>query len=255
MVGDRVDHQPGAELGRIERVTTNSMPRFAATSHISRTRTGLASPLIAWSAIAILITWFSGGCYQLYRLLEGFGQIRRLLRTTRPVVDARTIALAEATARSSGIEQVSRLVPVAMRVRAGDGRGFSPRIVLSSQQTNDLTDNQWRFLLLHETAHIKRRDLLVGLLQRAALVIYWWNPLVHRVSAALTQTREQICDDLVTQHTRHADGYAALIVEFASRVVNRSIAAPVLGVTDGSTKDLTLRIHQLYVPSGTSRRR
>ena len=101
---------------------------------------------------------------------------------------------------------------------------------------------------MHETSHIKRRDLLVGLLQRAALVIYWWNPLVHRVSAALTQTREQICDDLVTQHTRHADGYAALIVEFASRVVNRSIAAPVLGVTDGSTKDLTLRIRRLLRP-------
>ena len=94
-------------------------------------------------------------------------------------------------------------------------------------------------------AHVAHRDLLVGLVQRMAVVLYWWNPLVARMSAAIALVREQICDDLVSEHTRGAEGYAALIVELAARLVDRRLVAGALGAVDGSASELGQRVKRM----------
>ena len=40
------------------------------------------------------------------------------------------------------------------------------------------SDEQLRSVLLHELAHIKRRDTVVQLLAQIACALHWFNPLV-----------------------------------------------------------------------------
>lgn len=70
-----------------------------------------------------------------------------------------------------------------------------PVIVLPRTLMSRLRQNEARAVLLHEAAHIRHRDPLLGLMQRLLRAFYWWNPLIHRITADLSRDREEICDN------------------------------------------------------------
>ncbi|MGH7140815.1 MAG: M56 family metallopeptidase, partial [Pirellulales bacterium] len=55
-------------------------------------------------------------------------------------------------------------------------------------------------LLLHELAHYARRDWLVRVLELAALVVYWWHPLVWWARREIEAAEEECCDAWVLRH-------------------------------------------------------
>jgi beta-lactamase regulating signal transducer with metallopeptidase domain len=77
------------------------------------------------------------------------------------------------------------------------------------------TADRRRAVLLHELAHIKRRDCRVQLVAQAACVLYWFNPLVWMAAAALRRARERACDDEVLRWGAQASNYAAHLLDIA----------------------------------------
>ncbi|MDB5387017.1 MAG: blaR1 3 [Planctomycetaceae bacterium] len=72
-----------------------------------------------------------------------------------------------------------------------------------------------RSILLHELAHIARRDTLIGLFQRLVDILWWPHPLVARLNQQLSQAREEICDNYVLRSVeKHT--YARMLVQLAS---------------------------------------
>ena len=67
---------------------------------------------------------------------------------------------------------------------------------------------QLRSVLLHELAHIKRRDTIVQLLTQIACALHWFNPLVWVASWRLDVERERACDDLVLASGVRPSAYA-----------------------------------------------
>ncbi len=205
----------------------------------------LARSAVSWAGLGLLALWTLGSGYHLYWLLRGVRQVREFLNTVRPIDDPRICRIAKLAAESLHLKTcpgIGQSSSIEAPVSAGVLRG---QVVLPSLQSSAWSDEKWTSLLLREMAHIRRRDVLVGLLQRIAIVVYWWNPLVRRVSATLSLVREQICDDLVTKHAPDAEGYAALMVDLASRVVQRRLPLAVIGAADGSPSELTSRVRRL----------
>ena len=84
---------------------------------------------------------------------------------------------------------------------------LSPRLVVPSNwRTWSLS--QRRCILLHELAHIKRRDVSTQLLGRLALLAYWFNPLVWHAVRQLRAERELASDDCVLLAGQTASEYA-----------------------------------------------
>jgi hypothetical protein len=54
---------------------------------------------------------------------------------------------------------------------------------------------QVTWILLHELAHIRRRDPLVAMVQRLLQIAYFFNPAVWLANWAVDQLREYACDD------------------------------------------------------------
>ncbi len=211
----------------------------------SGTAPSLTARALWWIGGGLLAAWIVGSGYQLYRLAEGIHQVRRFVRSVEPIRDPRIHRIGSSSAASLGLRKLPRLgqsADVQSPVSLGILRAL---VVLPGGRSGPWSDEQLRCMIAHEMAHVRRRDALVGLLQRVALVVYWWNPLAHRVSANLALVREEICDDLATREVSNRLDYATLLVELASRVVERRAPGLVLGTADGSPGELTQRVQRL----------
>ncbi|MBC8874242.1 MAG: M56 family metallopeptidase, partial [Planctomycetes bacterium] len=80
----------------------------------------------------------------------------------------------------------------------------------SAQQLNSV--------LLHELAHIKRRDTIAQLLAQIACALHWFNPLVWFAAWRLRVERERACDDLVLARGVQASAYAEHLLNVATRL-------------------------------------
>jgi beta-lactamase regulating signal transducer with metallopeptidase domain len=59
-----------------------------------------------------------------------------------------------------------------------------------------------RAVLLHELAHVRRRDLVGHTIGRFACALYWFHPLVWTAAKRLRSESERACDDLAPQLRR-----------------------------------------------------
>ncbi|CAD75235.1 probable penicillin resistance regulatory protein [Rhodopirellula baltica SH 1] len=91
---------------------------------------------------------------------------------------------------------------------------FRPVILLP---TECLTwpQERLRSVLLHELAHVVRRDLLTQSLAEICRAVYWFNPFVWLAVARLHVEREQACDDHVLRSGVVASEYAETLLDVA----------------------------------------
>ena len=74
-------------------------------------------------------------------------------------------------------------------------------------------DEQLRSVLLHELAHIKRRDTMARLLAQIACAMHWFNPLVWLAAWRLGVECERACDDLVLANGVRPSAYAGHLLD------------------------------------------
>ena len=122
-----------------------------------------------------------------------------------------------------------------------------PFVLLPEGMTEALDDRPLRDVLIHECAHLSRRDPLVGLLQRLVGALFWPHPLLIVLNRRLAQAREEVCDDYVLR-TGDAPAYARTLLTLALGGVRLPMSAP--GLIDPNWK-LENRVAGLLDPRRT----
>ncbi len=107
-----------------------------------------------------------------------------------------------------------------------------PRIYLPE----GLTDEEKNFVLLHEQAHIRRKDPIWRLLAWTALCIHWFNPLAWLAFALSGRDMEMSCDEAVIARlgSQAKKGYSAALLSLASDRRRLLSGAP-LSFSEGGT--------------------
>ncbi len=165
-----------------------------------------AGGLIRTCMPPLLAVWSIGAFLLLLRLFIGWSRLAMILRTARPNTDpelaealvrATRSLLPAAAASSQGPELV-----VSNRVTGPLAAGFwRPRILFPEQLIRQITADHARDIVLHELAHIVRRDQFVVLIQNLVAALFWFHPLVSWLNRCLARSREEICDNHVIRTT------------------------------------------------------
>ena len=82
-----------------------------------------------------------------------------------------------------------------------------------------LSAEELDLVLMHEVAHVKRRDGLVLTLVRFMRALHWFNPLAWLVVARIRNYMEQAADEIVLRRSppnRHA-AYGRMLIDYASQ--------------------------------------
>jgi bla regulator protein BlaR1 len=77
---------------------------------------------------------------------------------------------------------------------------FKPLILIPVGLITALDQAQVEAILLHELAHIRRKDGLINLIQILVETLLFFNPAVWWLSSLIRSERENCCDDIAVQH-------------------------------------------------------
>jgi len=209
---------------------------------------GLAIPAAVGFGLAAV--WLIAASIGALRVLAGALVLARLKRDALPLSPNRRgeLPLWRARGGDSGTIRsrlcVSDQVDVPLAVGLFDGMVVIPEHVLDAFEPGDID----RFVL-HELAHLERRDDWTALVQRLVQTVQFFNPAVHFIARRLDLEREIACDDRVVAATQDVRSYAVGLTRMAESTAwpHRGLAAPAIFVT---RKQLSLRVEQLL----TSRR-
>jgi beta-lactamase regulating signal transducer with metallopeptidase domain len=138
------------------------------------------------------IAWLAGSLWLLGIEAVRYRRVARQLRMATPPgpsIDGRVRCLAERL----GVAAPSVRVIPGMRAPFIWPVGVAT-LVLPREWPENTTQASIDALLVHELAHLKRRDHYVAWMQLAAGVIWWWNPLFWYVRATLREQAELACD-------------------------------------------------------------
>lgn len=177
--------------------------------------------LAGWTAARRLRT--TGVCAAPAQWLDRLEELRERIRTSRPV------ALLESSLAQAPV--------VAGYVR--------PVILIPVGLLAGLPSSQVEAILLHELAHVCRRDYLVNLLQTWVEGILFYHPAAWWISRAIRAEREHCCDDLAVSVQGDPHRYATAL---AALERYRWSAEPAVAATGGN---LVKRIRRLLDPDGT----
>ena len=123
-----------------------------------------------------------------------------------------------------------------------------PVILIPIGMLAGMPANQIEAILLHELAHIRRRDYLANLLQTIVEGFLFYHPAIWWISSVIRTERENCCDDLVVATSGNAHEYAAALAALEGNRCTQNEAA--LAATGGN---LVKRVHRLLYPQESPR--
>lgn len=121
-----------------------------------------------------------------------------------------------------------------------------PRLLwpVGLEQTLDATATE--SLLVHELAHLRRRDHWVAWLELAATFFWWWNPLFWYVRRRLRQSAEMACDAWVVWALPEGRrSYADSLVTVREWASGGRVIAPAWGAL-GEVRNLERRLTMIF---------
>lgn len=115
-----------------------------------------------------------------------------------------------------------------------------PTIALPLNGLDDLTADEARAVLLHECAHVARRDNLWGMFEAVFAAALWFHPLVHYALRQIAAAREEACDEVAADGARPETYLAAL-----TKICRASIAPRTAGAACMASPHIKRRLEHL----------
>ena len=198
------------------------------------------SQAIPWRPILSVVlfsAWCAGGVIYLFRPFLSYWQSRRLRRTAHQI--------GPRWARVGYSEHIHAPVTVGI---------FHPVILLPADIRDWATPEERHAVVLHELAHVERRDPIVNLFQTLVGAVLFFHPAVRYALRRLLLERELACDERVLDAGAHPAAYAEILLKVAERSVAKPEAYQLAFNASGKTLDRRVSMifnYRSSIPGGS----
>ncbi|MGH9553376.1 MAG: M56 family metallopeptidase, partial [Terriglobales bacterium] len=195
-------------------------------------------------ALYIFAAWLLLATAGLLRVGLGFWHLRRLRKSCVPVDIAALDPVLRKTLEEFNSPRSAKLC-VSDRLRVPTAIGFTnPLVVIPSWTMRELSAAELHPILLHELAHLRRRDDWTNLLQKILGALLFFHPAVWWIEKKLGLEREMACDDMVLASTTTARAYAECLVALAEKSFLRRGLALAQAAVD-RLRNVSLRVSRI----------
>lgn len=185
---------------------------------------GIAWPLWLWGlgAAALLVRWT-------WRLV----MLALYSRRCRPIYALPLLELVDGLCWQMGIRTIVRCVESEPDAGAPMTWGWRSPVVALPPGGERWPAERLRGVLLHELAHVERRDWLWQQVASVVCALYWFHPGVWWAAARLRTESEAACDDRVLEAGMPAPDYARSLLEVVQTMQGKQ-TLPALTMARGS---------------------
>jgi bla regulator protein BlaR1 len=160
---------------------------------------GIGPPesLLPWMTVAALFWLCVAPLMSVTTILRGQSLSRQWLADA--VDDTQLSEAAASVATQMGFKRTPRVLRSGSADVVAVVGWWHPVIVVPARMPRSLKEVQWRALLAHELAHVRRRDPLInlGLTVMESLVLF--HPAAARLAGEVRRMREYCCDDVAVE--------------------------------------------------------
>jgi beta-lactamase regulating signal transducer with metallopeptidase domain len=185
------------------------------------------SPAVALAAWAV---WFT---VHAIRVGAAIGAVRRAKQESQRFPSRLEVRLPHWT-RVSATGRRAQLVLSDRVSAAAVLGGMSPLIAIAPPLLRHLGEADLDRVVIHEWAHVQRRDDVAQAVQLLVLMIAGWHPAIWWLDRQLHLEREVACDDIAVGVTGSAKEYATCLTSLASLPITAVRRLPVVAAASRS---------------------
>ena len=202
------------------------------------------------AANILLLLWLVPAALLLARIGAQHARLALLRARMEEVEHPVLMGAAKTAAEVLGLRQPARIgwAPGAMPLAFGLWR---PAILLP-RGAEAWPEARLRMTLLHETAHVARRDAAWQALASVVTALHWFNPLARLGAQRMRSAAEGACDALALGAGAPPAAYARTLLETAREAAGRG--APAGAVPMVSFRELEKRMKAVLAPARPARR-
>ncbi len=164
------------------------------------------------------IIWGCGILYSLFKYIKRNYAFRKYVRKHAVVfsdssVQVQTFTQIQSETAKKSIQKIQLLAlpllksPVIWGIR-------KPCILIPA--TLELSETEWRYVLLHEVNHYLHKDLYIKFLLHIICMIYWWNPFCRFLKNDTDTILEMRIDQTLADTPAHKAEYLSCLLKTAS---------------------------------------
>jgi bla regulator protein BlaR1 len=189
-------------------------------------------PLSAFTVLALI--WLAGTLGLLLLTWQVNRRFARHVSAARRVNDPRLLKLAAAAQEELGIHRSQRMIE-SEQVQSPAIMGlFRPTLILPAEVGTRFSDDELRFIFLHEFAHLKRGDLFLQWVIALLQILHWFNPVLWYAFRRARIDREPATDALVLSCTGETqkESYGQVLVKLLEHHRARYALPTLVGILE-----------------------
>jgi beta-lactamase regulating signal transducer with metallopeptidase domain len=198
-------------------------------------------------AFYVSLAWLALACFGLLRVAMAVWQLRRLRQGCVELRDEQlTPEVLPIVTEFRNHRPVSILVSDRVQVPTAVGF-FKSSVILPSWMVEEAASEELKHVMLHELAHLRRRDDWTNLVQKLVKALLFFHPGIWWMERELSLQREIACDDAVLEQTGNPRSYAECLARVAEKsFMRRQIALAQAAVS--RIRQLSVRVGRILDP-------
>jgi beta-lactamase regulating signal transducer with metallopeptidase domain len=193
----------------------------------------------------LVLIWFTGFIFFLLRFSGSMLYVYRLKNHQVFSIDERWNVHLRKLSSGIGLQQKVRMAESALAKIPMTIGYLKPVILLPLGTLSGVPPQQIDAIILHELAHILRKDYILNIIQSVTEILFFYHPVTWWLSGLIRQEREHICDDLAISVNHDHINYIKALTTMEE--LNSKVPLLASAMT-GSKKKLLCRVKRLLTP-------